>query len=129
MNQAKFGERLRAIREKLGLSGYRVAADAGVDGGLYAKIETGKRHPTDEVLSKLSPVLGVPLDELKAWANADKLGKDGLEGLKRYVLMPEEEAAFQEWRRLMDLLPKEDQAKAVDMLREVIEKKEKGRGI
>lgn len=87
MTQARFGERLRAIREKVGLSGYRVASDAGVDGGLYAKIETGQRHPTDDVLSKLAPVLGIPFDELKAWADADRLGQEGIERLKRFVLL------------------------------------------
>lgn len=68
-----FGELLKASRESKGLSGYRVSAEAGIDRGLYAKIETGQRQPTDDVLTKLAPVLEIPLDELRAWAEADRI--------------------------------------------------------
>lgn len=41
MAELSFGKRIKARREQLGTSGYRVSADAGVDSGLYAKIEVG----------------------------------------------------------------------------------------
>lgn len=50
---------------------YRLAKESGVTEGHLRNIISGKRSPTDEVLSKLAPALAVPLDQLKAWARAE----------------------------------------------------------
>lgn len=87
MTAGGFGPRLEQARQALGLSKYRVAKDAKLNESYYGKLERGAAPPpSDDVLSDLAPVLGVDFDQLKAWADADRLGDEGLERLKRYVL-------------------------------------------
>lgn len=81
----QFAERLIALRTSRGLSCNRLSHLADVDQSTLNKIELGKRSPTDDVLSKLAPVLAVPYDQLKAWADADRLGDEGLERLARHI--------------------------------------------
>lgn len=68
-----FPEMLKRLREAKGMSGNRLCAEAGIDRALYTKLESGKRHPTDEVLEKLAAVLGEPYERLRAWAIWDRL--------------------------------------------------------
>ena len=84
MTQA-FGDKLKQFRESLGISGYRLAKDAGLAYSNLHHIESGKRPPTDEVLSKIAPILGISFDELKAWANVDKLGAEELSAIRKYA--------------------------------------------
>lgn len=85
MPGSTFSEKLKALREARGLSGYRISAEAGIDRALYARLETGQRLPTDDVISKIAPVLDVSFDELKAWADYDRLGPAGVANLLIYA--------------------------------------------
>ena len=73
MTEQQFGDRLRHLRTSKGMSTTRISAEAGIDSGLYARLETNQRQPTDEALQKLAPVLGVPFERLKAWSVLDRL--------------------------------------------------------
>lgn len=60
-----FGARLRAVRQRVGLS----QADAGGErysASYISHLESGRRQPTDEVITHLAIQLGVGLDELVA---------------------------------------------------------------
>ena len=80
-----FAERLGQLMTEKGLTAYRVSKETEVSEGHLSNMLKGRRPPTDEVLSKLAPVLGVPFDELKAWANADKLGAEELAAIRQYI--------------------------------------------
>lgn len=57
-----FSERLRWLREKSGLSQKEMASFVGRSQQGYSGIETGRREPNLEVLSKLPRILGESLD-------------------------------------------------------------------
>jgi transcriptional regulator with XRE-family HTH domain len=67
------------------MTAYRVSLDSGIDRALYSKIESGKRPATDDVLQKLAPVLDEDFDKLKAWADLDRLGAEGIERIKTHA--------------------------------------------
>lgn len=69
----------RQAREARGLTKYRLAKESGVSESLVGKIEAGKTVPEEETLKKLEPVLGLPVSEMKAWAELDRLGGEKLE--------------------------------------------------
>lgn len=48
------GARLKACRQRTGLSGEKAAADLGISASALAKYESGERTPRDEVKIKLA---------------------------------------------------------------------------
>lgn len=53
-----------------GLTQYRVATEAGVDRAQLNKVLLGLQGPSDELLDKVAPVLGLDAEELKARRDA-----------------------------------------------------------
>lgn len=105
----RFVASLRQLLEKKAWTVYRLAKESGVSEGHLRNILSGKREPTDEVLAKLAPALEASFDQLKAWADADRLGDEGLARLRKYVLAKQEEAhetrtRFVEKRGYMELI-------------------------
>ena len=86
MAQTEIGEFVRRLRDGLGLSGARLAELSGVPQPLLNRVERGERQPTDEVLTKLAPVLGVPVEELKREALKDRLAPAELEAAAEIAL-------------------------------------------
>ncbi|MEU3450811.1 helix-turn-helix domain-containing protein [Streptomyces thermolilacinus] len=67
---ASMGTRLRAVRERHGVTLAGVSRAAGISTSTLSRIETGRRKPTLEVLLQLSKEYGVSLDELAGTAPA-----------------------------------------------------------
>lgn len=59
-----FGERLRAARERRGITQQQVADFMGIDKSTYCGYETEKRQPDVQKIKQLSKILGVSGDEL-----------------------------------------------------------------
>lgn len=59
-----FGEKLRAAREKSGMTQQQVADIMKIDKSTYCGYETGKRQPDVQKIKQLSQILGVSGDEL-----------------------------------------------------------------
>lgn len=59
-----FGEKLRAAREKSGMTQQQVADIMQIDKSTYCGYETGKRQPDVQKIKQLSQILGVSGDEL-----------------------------------------------------------------
>ncbi|MGQ9531410.1 MAG: helix-turn-helix domain-containing protein [Desulfotomaculales bacterium] len=57
--ESSLGQRLRALREELGLTQAQLASLAGVTAGLIGQIEQGKVQPSLKTLEKLAQVMGV----------------------------------------------------------------------
>jgi transcriptional regulator with XRE-family HTH domain len=70
-----FGERLRELRDKAGLTQVQLAEASGLPLGSIRNYEQGQREPYWNVLFKLAAALGV-----KAEAFADCVSKDETEG-------------------------------------------------
>jgi transcriptional regulator with XRE-family HTH domain len=75
-----FPERLRAAREKRGLSQGELAARAGLQASAISHFETGSRKPSFDNLRRLADALNVTTDyllgrvtEAEALAGSDKL--------------------------------------------------------
>lgn len=70
----RFGERLRQLRQKHSLSGYKLGILTDRPRQFISNIENGHRPPPDVFLLKLAQIeiLNVSYDELKAWALEDK---------------------------------------------------------
>lgn len=74
-----FGQRLRAVRRKEGLSQREMAEKLGVSGNHYGRYETERAAPPYTVLAKLKELYRVDLDWLisgigDAYAESDILG-------------------------------------------------------
>ena len=67
-----FGDWLRSRREALGISANSIALKAGYTRNFISFLELGKRLPTDDVLERLAPLLGVQLDEITLAAFPDR---------------------------------------------------------
>lgn len=92
MAVGRFAEKLSQARAAKDWSKYRLAKETGFSEAYIGQLESGKGSPSPEALGRLSQALEVPLDELQAWADADRLGDEGLARLKRYVLdFPEDQ--------------------------------------
>lgn len=104
MTTATFGERLKARRLELGLTGRAMCLAAELPLDYADKLEKGARRPTDEVLAKLAPVLGVPLAQLRAWARAEGMDEEEQRYLWQDAASPlvRIEAAAREVHRLAD---------------------------
>lgn len=62
--QAKFGERLRELRTRKGLSQEGLAAAAGLHRTYISSVERGERNVTITTIEKLANALGVEMREL-----------------------------------------------------------------
>lgn len=60
------GPRLKAAREKAGISQYRLAKISGVSQAFISEIESGEKQPTTPVLAKLCSALGMSLADFFA---------------------------------------------------------------
>lgn len=60
----ELGERLKTLREKRGMTMYRLTQMTGVSGHHIKGIEEGKRQPTIETLEKLVAALGSSLADI-----------------------------------------------------------------
>lgn len=66
MNDYRFGNFLRTMREKRGLSQQQLGRSVGVTNKAVSKWETGAAKPQVETCFKLASVLGISVDELLA---------------------------------------------------------------
>lgn len=84
---AYFGQRIREHREARGLKSADVAKGIGLQPTNYSAIENGRRDPQEEHLQGLAAMaaLGLTYDEVKTWADLDRLGEAGLKRLKTYA--------------------------------------------
>jgi len=64
MAVAKIGMRIKALREKRGLSQETLATRAGISRGYLARLETGRHEPTLTTLGKIARALKVKTTEL-----------------------------------------------------------------
>lgn len=55
---------IKAIREAKGLSGSKVASDAGMAHCTLLNIESSHRKATDEAIVRIAAALGVPVDAI-----------------------------------------------------------------
>ncbi|WP_037513997.1 helix-turn-helix domain-containing protein [Sphingopyxis sp. LC81] len=60
------GQNIRRVRKGQALSQEHLAFKAGVSRSFMSDVETGRRNPTIEVISRLSAALGVQASELVA---------------------------------------------------------------
>lgn len=59
-----FGDKIRRLREKKGMSTRMLAEELGISCGQVSKYENGIHEPTLNVLSKYKKIFGVTLDYL-----------------------------------------------------------------
>ena len=59
------GQRIKAAREKKGLTQRYVAQESGVNVALLQLYEYGKRNPKDDQLKKIADAIGVPPESLR----------------------------------------------------------------
>ena len=64
MITADFGNRIRALRAKTGLSQEKFALKIGMDRTYYASVESGRRNVSLRNIKKIADGLGVSLGEL-----------------------------------------------------------------
>lgn len=67
---AAMGPRLRAVRERRGVTLADVSRATGISPSTLSRIETGRRKPTLEVVLQLAKEYGISLDELVGTAPA-----------------------------------------------------------
>jgi transcriptional regulator with XRE-family HTH domain len=60
----RFGEKLRALRERRGLSYRQLAATLGVAHSHIAGLEAGAHQPSAELILKIAKYFGVSTDQL-----------------------------------------------------------------
>lgn len=58
--KTSLGARLRGLRRERGLSIARLAAEAGITGGLISQVENGRTDPSLSTLRKIAKILRVP---------------------------------------------------------------------
>lgn len=111
MTYSTFGTNLRQRREAAGITGNQLAKLAEIDQSRLSKIERGvlgmSKAEMDRMVQKV-PELQTTVDELKAWAAADKvrkeLGDSGMNALWKTAASPlvRIEAAGREIERLVE---------------------------
>lgn len=67
---ATVGDRIREIREELGLTLDKLAEKTGISKGFLSDVETGKRDISSEYLLKIADVMGASLDYLLRGENS-----------------------------------------------------------
>ena len=60
----RFGEKLRVLRQRRGLSLRKLAAEIGVTNGHIAAIESGLHSPSIDLVLRISIFFNVSLDQL-----------------------------------------------------------------
>ena len=80
MPQLLFGQFVRQLREKAGLSLRELARSLDISPPFLSDIELGRRHPSEDTLERLSKFLKVPVQELKSHDH-----RDSLADLKRLI--------------------------------------------
>jgi len=60
----RFGEKLRTLRTRQGLSYRKLASQLGVDHSHIAGIEANKHNPSPELILKIAKFFGVTTDQL-----------------------------------------------------------------
>lgn len=64
MIQVEFGQRIKSLRQSLGISQEKFALRIGMDRTYYASIESGKRNVSLRNIKKIAEGLNVTLSEL-----------------------------------------------------------------
>ena len=64
MTQKELGERLRQLREDLGISQMKMALLVDLTTGHYSMLESGERCPNLDTLNRIAKGLGITLAEL-----------------------------------------------------------------
>ena len=90
---ATFGNRLQRKLLELGLKPLHVAKQAGISHQVVYRMLAGDLLPSEKVVAKLAPVLGLAEDAIQAWADGDRLGEDKARNLARRMLREEPELA------------------------------------
>ena len=67
---ASVGDRIREIREELGLTLEKLADKTGISKGFLSDVETGKRDISSEYLLKIADAVGASLDYLLRGENS-----------------------------------------------------------
>lgn len=96
-----FGEYIRLLRTKNGLTLTQLAAKLDLDSANLSKIENGKRDFDEKRLSKLSDIFSLNLEELRNEYVTDQIGKQIYETncTKQLLEVAEEKA---EYRRTLN---------------------------
>jgi len=90
-NISILGINIKKIREKKGISAYRLAKDANVGASTISQIESGKRQSLNSVTAeKIANVLEVSTDELFATENNTEYVVTDIEQTMNLVLSSEE---------------------------------------
>lgn len=90
----EIGHRIALLRQKAGRTQEKMAEDIGADASYVARIETGQRQPSIEILDRIANSLGVPLGHL--------FGAQG----SGFKLTSGEKAWSRQAKRLNDLIEK-----------------------
>lgn len=64
MIQVEFGQRIKLLRQSLGISQEKFALQIGMDRTYYASVESGKRNVSLRNIEKIATGLNVSLSEL-----------------------------------------------------------------
>lgn len=64
METDKWGRRIRAFRKLKGYTQEGLARDIGVSVSILGEIERGNRLPTEDILTEISEILNVSVEEL-----------------------------------------------------------------
>jgi len=91
MTTEEFGQYMSRLRKEQRLSLRAVSSKADVSITYICQIEGGTRKPSAEILKKLAPVYGVPIQDLLKEAgyfekpNEDKIGSERIEAAFKLV--------------------------------------------
>jgi transcriptional regulator with XRE-family HTH domain len=79
-------DKIRARRQDLRItSGSELGRRAGIDQSLVSRIESGKRLPSRDDLTKIAAALDLPAGELQVLSDLDDLGLDRVQKLVEYA--------------------------------------------
>ncbi len=65
MNNVPLGDKIKDLRNKLGISMRELARRTGISAPFMSDIELGRRYPSDEVFALLAKQLKIPVEELQ----------------------------------------------------------------
>jgi len=75
--KAKFGARIKQLRERRGWSQDELARRAGLNSSYVGRIERAERNITLKVVEKLAKALNVPVKALFDFDDGDRKAEDG----------------------------------------------------
>src|SRR5437764_9443791 len=103
---AELGERLTRLLKESGLSPHAAAVAAGVDpSNLYRLLGGERRRPSNDTLTRLASVFGVPVDELTGAAEATAQANAAAQRLRRLAAALGEIDLEEHLRTLASLSP------------------------